>query len=79
MRAKVEGAVVGRHIAASAFDHTFHAFSYNENNRALLYLDQAEYLKAMGIPLQRGRFFTSHDDEHSALVALVAHCGSTVN
>jgi predicted permease len=45
--------------------------SDNEKNWALLYLDQPEYLKAMGIPLQRGRFFTSHDDEHSALVAVV--------
>jgi predicted permease len=25
----------------------------------------------MGIPLRRGRFFTSHDDEHSALVAVI--------
>jgi predicted permease len=45
--------------------------SDNEKNWALLYLDQPDYLKAMGIPLQRGRFFTSHDDEHSALVAVV--------
>jgi predicted permease len=45
--------------------------SDNEKNWTLLYLDQPEYLKAMGIPLQRGRFFTSHDDEHSALVAVV--------
>ena len=45
--------------------------SDNEKNWALLYLDQPEYLKAMGIPLQRGRFFTSHDDEHSAMVAVV--------
>jgi predicted permease len=43
----------------------------NEKNWALLYLDQPEYLKAMEIPLQRGRFFTPHDDEHSALVAVV--------
>ena len=45
--------------------------SDNEMNWTLLYLDQPEYLKAMGIPLRRGRFFTSHDDEHSALVAVV--------
>jgi predicted permease len=45
--------------------------SDNEKNWALFYLDQPEYLKAMGIPLQRGRFFTPHDDEHSALVAVV--------
>src|SRR5262249_13699733 len=30
-----------------------------------------DYLKAMGIPLQRGRFFTLHDDEHSPLVMAV--------
>jgi predicted permease len=45
--------------------------SDNEKNWTLLYLDQPEYLKAMGIPLQRGRFFTAHDDEHSAPVAVV--------
>ncbi|MFN7994296.1 MAG: ABC transporter permease [Bryobacteraceae bacterium] len=45
--------------------------SDNEKNWTLLYLDEPEYLKAMGIPLQRGRFFTAHDDEHSALVAVV--------
>lgn len=43
----------------------------NERNWTLLYLDQPDYLKAMGIPLQRGRFFTTHDDAHSALVAVV--------
>jgi predicted permease len=43
----------------------------SEKNWALLYLDQPDYLKTMGIPLQRGRFFTSHDDEHSTLVAVI--------
>ena len=41
--------------------------SDNEKNWALFYLDQPDYLKAMGIPLQRGRFFTSKDDEHSPI------------
>jgi predicted permease len=43
----------------------------SEKNWALLYLDQPDYLKAMGIPLKRGRFFTSHDDEHSTPVAVI--------
>ena len=45
--------------------------SDNEKNWTLFYLDQPDYLKAMGIPLQRGRFFTSHDDEHSPIVAVI--------
>jgi len=43
----------------------------NEKNWSLLYLDQPDYLKTMRIPLQRGRFFTSHDDEHSTPVAVI--------
>jgi putative ABC transport system permease protein len=45
--------------------------SDNEKNWTLFYLDQPDYLKAMGIPLQRGRFFTSQDDEHSPIVAVI--------
>ena len=37
----------------------------------LSYVVQPDYLKVMGIPLRRGRFFTVHDDEHSPLVAVV--------
>jgi predicted permease len=43
----------------------------SEKNWTLLYLDQPDYLKTMGIQLQRGRFLTSHDDEHSARVAVI--------
>ncbi len=43
----------------------------SEKNWTLFYLDQPDYLKTMGIPLQRGRFFTSHDDEHSTRVAVI--------
>jgi len=37
----------------------------------LNYVVQPDYLKVMGIPLQRGRFFTAHDDERSPLVTVV--------
>jgi predicted permease len=45
----------------------------NENDMkwTLSYVVQPDYLKAMDIPLRRGRFFTSHDDEHSPLVVVV--------
>jgi predicted permease len=45
--------------------------SDNEKNWTLFYLDQPDYLRAMGIPLQRGRFFTPQDDEHSPIVAVI--------
>ncbi len=38
---------------------------------ALLYLVQADYLKVMRIPLQRGRFLTPEDNEHSAIVIVI--------
>jgi putative ABC transport system permease protein len=31
----------------------------------------ADYFKAMGIPLKRGRYFDEHDDEHGAAVAII--------
>jgi putative ABC transport system permease protein len=31
----------------------------------------ADYFKAMGIPLKRGRYFDEHDDEHSPAVAII--------
>ncbi len=42
-----------------------------EMNMALGYIVSADYLKAMGIQLRRGRFFTQHDDNHSPLVVVV--------
>jgi predicted permease len=40
-------------------------------NWALQYVVEPEYLRAMGIRLQRGRFFTEQDNDHSPLVAVV--------
>ena len=40
-------------------------------NWAVDYIVEPGYLNVMNIPLQRGRFFTSQDDEHSPLVAVV--------
>ena len=45
----------------------------NENDMkwTLNYVVQPDYLKVMGISLQRGRFFTRHDDDHAPMVAVV--------
>jgi predicted permease len=45
----------------------------NENDMkwTLSYVVQPSYLNIMSIPLKRGRFFTTHDDEHSPFVAVV--------
>jgi predicted permease len=43
----------------------------NDMNWALDYIVEPDYLKAMGIPLQRGRFFSLQDNEHSPLVVVV--------
>ena len=43
----------------------------NEMNWAIDYIVEPDYLKAMGIPLLRGRFFTAQDNEHSPLVVVV--------
>jgi predicted permease len=40
-------------------------------NWALGYIVEPGYLKTMGLALQRGRFFTPHDDEHSPPVAVI--------
>jgi len=43
----------------------------NEKNWALDYIVGPGYLKTMGIPLQRGRFFADQDNEHSPRTIVV--------
>jgi predicted permease len=43
----------------------------NDMNWAIDYIVEPDYLRAMGIPLQRGRFFTDQDNERSPLVVVV--------
>ncbi len=43
----------------------------NDMNWAIDYIVEPSYLKAMGIPLLQGRFFTAHDDEHAPLVVVI--------
>ena len=45
--------------------------SANEMNWALSYVVEPGYLKAMGIRLERGRFFSAQDNEHSPPVIVV--------
>jgi predicted permease len=43
----------------------------NDMNWTIDYIVEPAYLNVMGIPLQRGRFFTTQDDEHAPLVVVV--------
>jgi predicted permease len=43
----------------------------NDMNWALNYVVEPDYLRVMGIPLKRGRFFTSQDDERAQKVAVI--------
>jgi predicted permease len=45
--------------------------SENDMNWAIDYIVESGYLKAMGIPLQHGRFFTEQDNEHSPRVIVI--------
>lgn len=43
----------------------------NDKKWTLSYVVEEDYLKLMGIPLERGRFFTAQDDENSPHVVVV--------
>ena len=43
----------------------------SEMNQSIFYMAGPGYLKAMGIPLRRGRFFTAEDNEHSNEVMVI--------
>jgi predicted permease len=43
----------------------------NDMNWALNYVVEPDYLRVMGIPLKRGRFFTGQDDERGQRVAVI--------
>lgn len=45
--------------------------SQSEMNMALIYRVEPGYLKAMGIPLKQGRFFTDQDDDRSQRVVVI--------
>jgi predicted permease len=45
--------------------------SENDMSWVIDYIVGPDYLKVMGIPLQRGRFFTRQDDEHSPRVVVI--------
>lgn len=43
----------------------------SEMSQSIFYMPGPEHLKAMGIPLRRGRFFTADDNEHSTDVVVI--------
>ena len=43
----------------------------NDMNWSLFYITEPDYLKAMGIPLERGRFLTAQDDERGPAVIVI--------
>jgi predicted permease len=43
----------------------------NDMNWAIDYIVEPDYLKTMGIPLLRGRFFSAQDNEHAPLVVVI--------
>ena len=45
--------------------------SDNDMSWSLFYLVEPDYLKVMNVPLERGRFFNEHDDEHAPMVIVV--------
>jgi predicted permease len=45
--------------------------SQNDMNWTIDYVVGPGYLQTMGIPLQRGRFFTAQDNEHTPLVVVI--------